>query len=161
MVYWVPCGGLEEAAARRPCWHGDPLCEQLRTVAQKFLFLSLCQVARGKNLGYSLSSVQGRVPRNHRVVAQLGSALDWGSRGRRFKSCHPDAENALIGRTIGWGVLLYLVLCIISYWFWRLTQCAWSKASYDRKAATLAASRERMPLMPSSLSRQRHRVMVS
>ena len=26
----------------------------------------------------------------HRDVAQLGSALDWGSRGRRFKSCHPD-----------------------------------------------------------------------
>jgi hypothetical protein len=25
-----------------------------------------------------------------RDVAQLGSALDWGSRGRRFKSCHPD-----------------------------------------------------------------------
>ena len=106
MVYWVPCGGLEEAAARRPCWCGDPLCEQLRTVAQKFLFLSLCQVARGKNLGYSLSSVQGRVPRNHRVVAQLGSALDWGSRGRRFKSCQPDAEDALIGKTIDWSVFI-------------------------------------------------------
>ena len=26
----------------------------------------------------------------HRAVAQLGSALDWGSRGRRFKSCQPD-----------------------------------------------------------------------
>jgi hypothetical protein len=25
-------------------------------------------------------------------VAQLGSALDWGSRGRRFKSCRPDGE---------------------------------------------------------------------
>lgn len=25
-----------------------------------------------------------------RDVAQSGSALDWGSRGRRFKSCHPD-----------------------------------------------------------------------
>jgi hypothetical protein len=23
-------------------------------------------------------------------VAQFGSALDWGSRGRRFKSCQPD-----------------------------------------------------------------------
>ena len=23
-------------------------------------------------------------------MAQLGSALDWGSRGRRFKSCRPD-----------------------------------------------------------------------
>ena len=26
----------------------------------------------------------------NRVVAQFGSALDWGSRGRRFKSCQPD-----------------------------------------------------------------------
>ncbi len=26
----------------------------------------------------------------HPGVAQLGSALDWGSRGRRFKSCHSD-----------------------------------------------------------------------
>lgn len=27
-----------------------------------------------------------------RAVAQLGSALDWGSRGRRFKSCQPDGH---------------------------------------------------------------------
>lgn len=32
------------------------------------------------------------MPRN---VAQLGSAPDWGSGGRRFKSCHPD-EKALM-----------------------------------------------------------------
>jgi hypothetical protein len=29
-----------------------------------------------------------------RAVAQLGSALDWGSRGRRFKSCQPDRGTA-------------------------------------------------------------------
>ena len=28
-----------------------------------------------------------------RDVAQLGSALDWGSRGRRFKSCRPDVVS--------------------------------------------------------------------
>ena len=28
-----------------------------------------------------------------RAVAQFGSALDWGSRGRRFKSCQPDKET--------------------------------------------------------------------
>ena len=28
-----------------------------------------------------------------RAVAQLGSALDWGSRGRRFKSCQPDCDE--------------------------------------------------------------------
>jgi hypothetical protein len=27
-----------------------------------------------------------------RDVAQLGSVLAWGARGRRFKSCHPDVE---------------------------------------------------------------------
>ena len=30
----------------------------------------------------------------HRAVAQLGSALDWGSRGRRFKSCQPDQKSS-------------------------------------------------------------------
>ena len=28
-----------------------------------------------------------------RDVAQFGSALDWGSRGRRFKSCRPDQNT--------------------------------------------------------------------
>ena len=28
-----------------------------------------------------------------RGVAQLGSASDWGSEGRRFKSCHPDYKR--------------------------------------------------------------------
>lgn len=28
----------------------------------------------------------------HRDVAQPGSALVWGTRGRRFKSCHPDFD---------------------------------------------------------------------
>jgi hypothetical protein len=32
-------------------------------------------------------------PRGHRDVAQLGSALDWGSRGRRFESGRPDHQN--------------------------------------------------------------------
>ena len=30
----------------------------------------------------------------HPGVAQLGSALDWGSRGRRVKSCHSDHKKA-------------------------------------------------------------------
>jgi hypothetical protein len=28
-------------------------------------------------------------------VAQLGSALDWGSRGRKFKSCQPDERKTV------------------------------------------------------------------
>ena len=31
-----------------------------------------------------------------RDVAQLGSALGWGPRGRRFKSCHPDNKSFAI-----------------------------------------------------------------
>jgi hypothetical protein len=34
--------------------------------------------------------------RFHLGVAQLGSALEWGSRGRRFKSSHPDHENGFV-----------------------------------------------------------------
>jgi hypothetical protein len=30
-----------------------------------------------------------------RAVAQFGSALDWGSSGRRFKSCQPDAGQSV------------------------------------------------------------------
>jgi hypothetical protein len=38
------------------------------------------------------------VGRGQRAVAQLGSALDWGSRGREFKSRQPDGEwPCLIG----------------------------------------------------------------
>ena len=40
----------------------------------------------------------------HRDVAQLGSALDLGSRGHRFKSCHPDqsgGEVAQLARAVG------------------------------------------------------------
>ncbi len=35
-----------------------------------------------------------------RAVAQLGSALVWGTRGRRFKSCQPDV---VISQEIGNG----------------------------------------------------------
>lgn len=32
----------------------------------------------------------------HLGVAQFGSVLEWGSRGRRFDSCHPDQLSAVI-----------------------------------------------------------------
>ena len=38
----------------------------------------------------------------YRDVAQLGSALDLGSRGRRFESCHPDHDlNLWRGSLVG------------------------------------------------------------
>ena len=36
-----------------------------------------------------------RVP-SERGVAQLGSALAWGARGRKFKSCRPDLKLKVI-----------------------------------------------------------------
>ena len=36
---------------------------------------------------------QDKIFKLSRAVAQLGSALDWGSRGRRFKSCQPDRRQ--------------------------------------------------------------------
>ena len=50
-----------------------------------------------------------------RDVAQLGSALDWGSRGRRFKSCHPDSvfagQRAVPALTSSGGAALELSAC--------------------------------------------------
>ena len=42
----------------------------------------------------------------NRVVAQFGSALDWGSRGRRFKSCQPD-QLTQAGLKISWDLLFF------------------------------------------------------
>src|SRR2546429_7383968 len=38
-----------------------------------------------------------------RDVAQFGSALDWGSRGRGFESRRPDTEKALTSENPGQG----------------------------------------------------------
>ena len=40
-----------------------------------------------------------------RAVAQLGSAPDWGSGGRRFKSCQPD-RKALMGHSFHQGFVM-------------------------------------------------------
>ncbi len=39
-----------------------------------------------------------------RAVAQLGSALPWGGRGRRFKSCRSDQSRVLL---VGSGIELF------------------------------------------------------
>ena len=54
----------------------------------------------------------------HPGVAQLGSALDWGSRGRRFKSCHSDhkkASEAFIYKGFNNSQLCKFVLIIKSF----------------------------------------------
>ena len=55
----------------------------------------MCQV-RAKSLSYPRCR-----KRRRRAVAQLGSALDWGSRGRRFKSCQPDEVYGLVRTAFG------------------------------------------------------------
>jgi hypothetical protein len=40
------------------------------------------------------------VPRSTRAVAQFGSAPDWGSGGRGFKSRPPDNNNERAGRRV-------------------------------------------------------------
>lgn len=52
------------------------------------------RTARFTECGFAFSSPCGKLTtwrmKRHRAVAQLGSALDWGSRGRGFKSRRPD-----------------------------------------------------------------------
>ncbi len=36
----------------------------------------------------------------HRDVAQPGSVLVWGARGRKFKSCHPDKHKSDLRKQI-------------------------------------------------------------
>ena len=50
----------------------------------------LCKQAIWSNQGVVGYSFRAPAEREQRAVAQLGSALDWGSSGRRFKSCQPD-----------------------------------------------------------------------
>ena len=40
-------------------------------------------------------------------VAKFGIALDWGSRGRRFKSCHSDHRNPQSITIMGCGFFVY------------------------------------------------------
>lgn len=45
--------------------------------------------------------------KSNRDVAQFGSALDWGSRGRRFESCPPDQQ---MQRSAGFLAGLFILL---------------------------------------------------
>ena len=57
----------------------------------------------GRVVRYAVPAVVARHhrTRGNRDVAQLGSALDWGSRGRRFKSCRPDSGRVSAGHSLG------------------------------------------------------------
>jgi hypothetical protein len=53
-------------------------------------------------------------PRRHRAVAQFGSALDWGSSGRRFKSCQPDTTKYRL--PCGDPILISLIMRCCACW---------------------------------------------
>ena len=59
-----------------------------------------------------------RAKAQQRVMAQFGSALDWGSRGRRFESCSPDQQNSRSRAYSTWPVFFGgYVFC--AWWlFW-------------------------------------------
>ena len=56
-----------------------------------------------------------RVKHRQRAVAQLGSALDWGSRGREFKSRQPDGVNYLVRRQIYFSKYLHFMIVFVVY----------------------------------------------
>lgn len=49
------------------------------------------------------------IEHGQRAVAQLGSALDWGSRGREFKSRQPDRVKHLVR----WQICLSKYFCFM------------------------------------------------
>jgi hypothetical protein len=46
-------------------------------------------------------------------VAQLGSVLEWGSRGRRFKSSHPDQNNKARREGASYYFALREMVCLV------------------------------------------------
>ena len=89
-----------------------------------------------------------------RDVAQLGSALDWGSRGRRFKSCHPDRTRPGISTEVP-GLLHVCTRNAISYpsrVFWLRWALAAIMSSAARREVSARPARCSV-LLPSSSSR--------
>ena len=88
-------GVVDRVPLRRPRYMSDPRHLRLpRPWIQLPAQNSICgwryRAPAAKASGRCALSCSGSSG-SGRDVAQLGSALDWGSRGRRFKSCRPDA----------------------------------------------------------------------
>jgi hypothetical protein len=81
-----------------------------------------------------------------RAVAQLGSALDWGSRGRRFKSCQPDQRDHQIQERL-WVVSLRTGI-----------RSCWSRYSFALSARSPGrhVNREPAPLLTSCAQDDKH-----
>ena len=81
-----------------PPFHAAPITA-LKTLQRKFpvhRIFSLTKPPIGSIIFYVVKVIQARPLENHDGeieylgVAQFGSVLEWGSRGRRFESSHPD-----------------------------------------------------------------------
>ncbi len=57
-------------------------------------------------------------PSDTGVWRSLASAFDWGSKGRRFKSCHPDLQNLMT-----YGAYLFWVARKVLPHYWREIAC--------------------------------------
>ena len=78
------CGCARSAAGSRAQAHGIPISSSRMPCAR-----------------VSFAPAGSAGDNRMRAVAQLGSALDWGSRGRRFKSCQPDRSGPDLFRRSG------------------------------------------------------------
>jgi hypothetical protein len=67
------------------------LIATMRSRTENWERRTLFRVAKAYDLGIF------PVLRKHRAVAQLGSALEWGSRGRGFESRRPDIAKRRMG----------------------------------------------------------------
>ena len=98
----MTCPSIMSCAANAKAFWFNPmlLCERARTslIAQRKIrtateergvrFRMAIFITAGRNV--CLRSRTGKQYSLQRAVAQLGSALEWGSRGRGFKSRRPD-----------------------------------------------------------------------
>ena len=57
---------------------------------------SAARAAFGGSVPSPIAQVQLNLKNQHRGVAQFGSALGSGPRGRRFESCHSDQKSTVI-----------------------------------------------------------------
>ena len=94
-----PCGNIDHSRSASPYGHIDHNRSASPT-ATSTTALHFAQQSRfnssAENFSYFFKKALDKYPKTvynvycYLGVAQIGSALPWGGRGRRFKSCHSD-----------------------------------------------------------------------
>src|SRR3954468_10882513 len=87
-------GCLQHPTAHRQDYWSMLTCRSTCSPSMAHVHSQLCGTLyrAGVGLRYAFDLLPA-IPAAPRAVAQFGSALDWGSSGRRFKSCQPDHEK--------------------------------------------------------------------